>query len=223
MEYELLTHRIKPMTLGTITTARIPAAAESRPPPGQMGLGADAVRPLVLKAKEPVEVAEESVDVGEENVEVEDTEEGVGFRVMMVSPKDVKKVLPCAIVVTGKVLVKTKGVVPLVEDIDMGEDCVESDKDVCEEGVGVVGILWGIVEDGAVEEAGAAGGQVVQVELGGTLLRSWRGRSWNSWRSGALESMLGQRPQGYMEERAQPADASQLFNHEQINPKRKRT
>lgn len=161
MGYESLTHRIKPMTLGTITTARIPAAAESRPPPTQMGIGADTVRPLVLNAEEPVEVAEENVKVGEENVEVEDIEEPVGFRVMMVWPKDVKEVLPCATVVTGKVLVKTKGVVPLIEDIGVGDECVGSDTDVCEEGVGVVGVLWGIVEDEAVEEAGAVGGPKV--------------------------------------------------------------
>lgn len=197
MEHESLTHKIKPMTLGTITTARIPAAAESKPPPGQIGFGADTVRPLVLKAEEPVEVAEENVEVEKECVEVDDTEEPVGLRVMMVWPKDVKEVLPCTTVVTGKVLVRTKGVVPLIEDC-MGEDWVGSDTDVCEEDVGVAGILWGIAEDGAV--GGAASGQVVQVGLGGTLLRSWRGRSWNSGRSGALESMLGQRPQGYMED-----------------------
>ena len=90
------------MTLETIITDKIPAAAESNPCPGQTGPERDSIREEELKAAEAVE---------EERIE-EDVDVVVTASVIRSSVKDVKAVPGCAMVVAGIVVVKTRVVVP---------------------------------------------------------------------------------------------------------------
>lgn len=94
-----ISHSIRPIAVGIKTVAIIPAAAESKPSPGHRAPVLDCMRDCVLSAAEAVEEMElESVDADDE-----------GYWVTIDSVKDVKVVVGCVTVVTGKVVVKTRG------------------------------------------------------------------------------------------------------------------
>lgn len=90
------THIIRPITLGTIMAARMPAAAPSIPAPGQMGTSKLWMVDDVLKAAEAVDELD-GIETREED----------GDRVTVDIVKDVKVVLGWVIVVTGIEVVKT--------------------------------------------------------------------------------------------------------------------